>query len=227
MSRRKTSSFTLIELLVVVALISILAALLLPALKNARESARKTWGMNNLRQVGLAIQMYRGDNNDRLPMVLAWTDFPNDLVFPYASSNMLYATQEKQPCPGFYSKNSPTVATVMCNINLMGGSISAGVDYSNPIKNVKYPSTTFLIAHGIGLATWNVTHFNQIFDGSWAASQNWTYPYGGKGTYLYFVDDHLEWAPWKGTGDGNSKWYDPHPDPAIPAWYGGTLIFGP
>lgn len=60
--------FTLIELLVVVAIISILAALLLPTLGRARDSARRISCVANLRQLGIAMQLYAGDNNDSFPI---------------------------------------------------------------------------------------------------------------------------------------------------------------
>jgi prepilin-type N-terminal cleavage/methylation domain-containing protein/prepilin-type processing-associated H-X9-DG protein len=62
-------AFTLIELLVVIAIIGILAALLLPVLGRAKEAARSTACLSNLHQIGIALQLYVQDNNNKLPFM--------------------------------------------------------------------------------------------------------------------------------------------------------------
>lgn len=91
----KKKAFTLIELLVVIAIIAILAAILFPVFTKAKAAAKKTQDLSNMKQLGVAVQMYLADNDDIYPMAYYYVNGANSsngyvhwsgMIYPYVKN---------------------------------------------------------------------------------------------------------------------------------------------
>jgi prepilin-type N-terminal cleavage/methylation domain-containing protein len=93
-------AFTLIELLVVIAIIAILAAILFPVFAQAKQAAKRTGTISNVKQTALAITMYAGDYDDTV--VLTWQGeyYGLQLLYPY-TKNIDIMWDMSSPIPNF------------------------------------------------------------------------------------------------------------------------------
>lgn len=113
--KQNNRGFTLIELLVVIAIIAILAAILFPVFAQAREAARKTSCLSNMKQVGLATLLYVQDYDETFPMNLYFGFEPGPCVYsawtaliPYSTNSQLYACPSNPTAMDF----PPMMATI-------------------------------------------------------------------------------------------------------------------
>jgi prepilin-type N-terminal cleavage/methylation domain-containing protein/prepilin-type processing-associated H-X9-DG protein len=86
-------AFTLIELLVVIAILAILASLLLPAISRAKESGRGAACISNLRQIGIALQLYVQENENRMPSMRDRSIGTNVVTDPLPSPEVVLSNQ--------------------------------------------------------------------------------------------------------------------------------------
>ncbi len=147
---RQVAGFTLVELFVAVAVISLLTALILPALAKAQSKMRSNRCLSNLQDVGTAVSLYLQDSNDKLPYAalryttgaeehhLAW----DDLMGPYLGIDL---TLEQRNQDG--ASNAGSLKLLSCPLDAVSLKLEKGVDRKETRRSYAMPE------HNLGLNT--------------------------------------------------------------------------
>jgi prepilin-type N-terminal cleavage/methylation domain-containing protein/prepilin-type processing-associated H-X9-DG protein len=224
-------AFTLIELLVVIAIIAILAGLLLPALGRAKEKSKVAACRSNLRQVGLACQMYGNDYRDKLPPVGGYWAWDADsktidlLLAEGFSRDILY-------CPSFAEFNQSNIWNFQTTYRVLGCVLA--LDQSGPLHPTNWNSTMAPPPVGrVGNFEYAIVPSARELAADATISQNGNFSsivcdwyFAGKkrnarsphlkgklpaGGNLVFLDGHVDWRPYERmtlrTLMGSDFWY--------------------
>lgn len=208
LKREKEWGFTLIELLVVIAIIALMAALLSPALKSARNTAKGIQCMNNLRQLGIASLNYAQDNDGIIiPCMIAagyWPQFIN-------KDGIRYGFYDNNTSPAFTCSSSPyKYDTTPIGISLCNYGYNYYLGYFDTIPVFKYeqvatPSNKPQIMDsgyrstdpGTGKDT---CYFYQQYDGTMGFWHN-------GGANILFLDGHVGWCQRSDVPAISSYWW--------------------
>ncbi len=183
-SSTKSAAFTLLELLVVIAVIAILSAILIPAIKGARERANEATCLANLRQCGTLILMYAADANGRMPASGpdgSWDDelLRNGLISDFSLT--------RQGCPEHRETLS---ATYGYNYMQLGNAQSPQIG-SRPVLQIENPSETIMVADGHNLPSTTWPHLVYWEDSFWTGDRA---PLGHReGINVVWADGHASW----------------------------------
>ena len=205
----KKNAFTLIELLVVIAIIAILAAILFPVFAEAREKARQTQCLSNIKQIATAWIMYTSDNDSKAcPMQdttwTIWWDGRDDTwgatgKFYYDEGYLSpYLKNEKiNSCPSFNGKSYDRKSTGYAyNVNL-GGEVQMDGSYTPEPANtgsINKPAETVLFADAASNSSNSVYASQTLYPPSYSWS-SWGYGkihfrHGGKMANVVWADGH-------------------------------------
>ncbi|MDD2709274.1 MAG: prepilin-type N-terminal cleavage/methylation domain-containing protein [Verrucomicrobiae bacterium] len=200
-------AFTLVELLVVICVISLLAGMLLPALKAARERAKQIQCMGNLRQVGMGLAVYASEHDDQLPPYEAQPPHQlTDFIFTeyYPTWYMLLSKSGALPLLTDWDVQKPAWKILRCPsqavYELSGGNCCKGFGQRLILKqrmsDVKDPARCIFYADTIRFNPGGYGHLKQAytfkFDDGGNANANYIHLRHSGAANCWFLDGHVK-----------------------------------